>query len=102
VVEGVLGSADIPEVAMTSATAPGITHRWTNMWAYADEVALARIYAGFHYRFSTRVGQDMGRQIGRLVTQKLMVKRISPRADAWGTIRCRRPRTRPAPASAQS
>jgi len=72
VIETVLGSADIPEVAMTSATAPGVTHRWTNVWAYADEVSLARIYAGFHYRFSTRVGQDMGRQIGRLVTQKLM------------------------------
>ena len=72
VIEAVLGSADIPEVAMTSTTAPGVTHRWTNVWAYADEVSLARIYAGFHYRFSTRVGQDMGRQIGRLVTQKLM------------------------------
>jgi PAP2 superfamily len=72
VIEAVLGSADIPEVAMTSTTAPGVTHRWTNVWTYADEVSLARIYAGFHYRFSTRVGQDMGRQIGRLVTQKLM------------------------------
>jgi hypothetical protein len=72
VIEAVLGSADIPEVTMTSTTASGITHRWTNVWAYADEVSLARIYAGFHYRFSTRVGQDMGRQIGRLVTQKLM------------------------------
>ncbi len=59
---------------MTSTTAPGVTHRWTNVWAYADEVSLARIYAGFHYRFSTRVGQDMGRQIGRLVTQKLMLE----------------------------
>jgi PAP2 superfamily len=72
VIEALLGSADIPEVAMTSATAPGVTHRWTNVWAYADEVSLARIYAGFHYRFSTRVGQDMGSKIGRLVTQKLM------------------------------
>ena len=72
VTEAVLGSADIPEVAMTSTTAPGVTHQWTNVWAYADEVSLARIYAGFHYRFSTRVGQDMGRQIGRFVTQKLM------------------------------
>jgi hypothetical protein len=72
VIEAVLGSADIPEVAITSTTAPGVTHRWTNVWTYADEVSLARIYAGFHYRFSTRVGQDMGRQIGRLVTQKLM------------------------------
>jgi hypothetical protein len=72
VIEAVLGSPNIPEVAMTSATAPGVTHRWTNVWAYADEVSEARIFAGFHYRFSARVGQDMGRQIGRLVVQKLM------------------------------
>jgi len=74
VVEAALGSADIPEVSMTSSTAPGTTHRWTNVWAYADEVAMARIYAGFHYRFSTRVGQDMGRKIGRLVVENLMQK----------------------------
>jgi hypothetical protein len=72
VIETVLGSPDIPEVTMTSATAPGATHRWSNVWAYADEVAMARIYAGFHYRFSTRVGQDMGRKIGRHVMQNLM------------------------------
>jgi hypothetical protein len=72
VVEAVLGSADIPEVTMTSPTAPGATHRWTNVWAYADEVAMARIYAGFHYRFSTRVGQDMGRKVGKFVMQRLM------------------------------
>ena len=73
-VESVLGSADIPEVTMTSATAPGVTHRWINIWAYADEVSLARIYAGFHYRFSTRVGQNMGRDIGRHVVQGFMQK----------------------------
>jgi hypothetical protein len=72
VLESVLGSADIPEVAMTSATAPGITHRWTNVWAYSDEVSLARIWAGFHYRFSTQIGQEMGRQIGRHVVQNTM------------------------------
>jgi hypothetical protein len=63
-IEAMLGTAEIPEVAMTSPTAPGVTHRWTNLNAYADEVAAARIAAGFHYRFSTVVGQDMGRQIG--------------------------------------
>jgi hypothetical protein len=72
VIETVLGGPDIPEVTMTSATAPGATHRWTNVWVYADEVAMARIYAGFHYRFSTGVGQDMGRKIGRHVMQNLM------------------------------
>jgi len=55
----VLGSADIPEVSMTSSTAPGVTHRWANFAVFADEVANARIWAGFHYRFSTRVGTDV-------------------------------------------
>jgi PAP2 superfamily len=72
VVEAMLGTADIPEVTMTSPTAPGVTHRWTNVNAYADEVAVARIAAGFHYRFSTVVGQDMGRQIGLHAVKTIM------------------------------
>jgi PAP2 superfamily len=74
VIEEVLGSADMPEVTMTSPTSPGAVHRWSNVWAYADEVSMARIYAGFHYRFSTRVGQDMGRKIARFVVQNFMQK----------------------------
>lgn len=72
VVLGVLGTADIPEVTMTSPTAPGVTHRWTNLSAYTEEVAEARISAGFHYRFSTRVGQDMGRKIGAFAVANVM------------------------------
>jgi len=45
---------------MTNPTAPGVTHHWTNIRAFVDEVSQARIWAGFHYRFSTKVGQDMG------------------------------------------
>jgi hypothetical protein len=70
--ESVLGSADLPEVSMMSSTAPGVTHRWTNLGAFADEVANARIWAGFHYRFSTRVGTDMGRKIGEFVVKSVM------------------------------
>jgi hypothetical protein len=73
VIEAVLGSADVPEVSMTSSTARGVTHRWTNMTAFAEEVANARIWAGFHYRFSTRVGTDMGRKIGEYVVQHFML-----------------------------
>jgi hypothetical protein len=29
-------------------------------------VSNARIWAGFHYRFSTELGQQMGRKIGEL------------------------------------
>ena len=72
VAETVLGSADVPEVTMTSSSAPGVTHRWTNLRAYTDEVSLARIYAGFHYRFSTQVGQEMGRKIAGHIVQTVM------------------------------
>ena len=72
VLKAVIGSADIPEVAMTSPTAPGVTHRWTNLRAFVAEVSEARIWAGFHYRFSTRIGEDMGRRIGEYVVKNFM------------------------------
>jgi len=56
----------------TSPTAPGVTRRWSNMKAYAEEVANARIWAGFHYRFSTRVGTRMGYQVGEYVVRTVM------------------------------
>jgi PAP2 superfamily len=72
VVKAVFGTTDIPDIAMTSPTAPGVTHRWTTMAAFTEEVANARIWAGFHYRFSTRVGTDMGYQIAEYVVKNVM------------------------------
>jgi hypothetical protein len=72
VVKAVFGTQDIPEIAVTSPTASGVTHRWTNMTAFTEEVANARIWAGFHYRFSTRVGTQMGLQIGEYVVKNVM------------------------------
>jgi hypothetical protein len=72
VIKAVLGTAEIPEIAITSPTAPGVSHRWTNMTALTEEVANARVWAGFHYRFSTRVGTDMGLQIGEYVVNNVM------------------------------
>ncbi len=72
VVETLFDTADIAEVTLTSATAPGVTHRWTNLWALSKEVSEARIWAGFHYRFSTRAGEDMGRKIGQYVAQNVL------------------------------
>jgi hypothetical protein len=72
VIMAVLGSADIPEIALPSPTAPGVTRRFTNMKAFADEIASARIWAGFHYRFSTRVGTRMGLQVGDYVVKNAM------------------------------
>src|SRR5215207_1088550 len=72
VVKAVLGGVDIPEVALTSPATPGVTHRWTNMTAFTEEIANARIWAGFHYRFSTRVGTLMGYEIGEYVVKNVM------------------------------
>ena len=71
VLQGVAGN-EIGEISMTSPTAPGVTRKWTSLQAYSDEVAVARIYAGFHYRFSTVVGKDMGKKIGELVVATQM------------------------------
>jgi hypothetical protein len=72
IVETLFDTAEVAEVTMTSATAPGITHRWTNIWALSKEVSEARIWAGFHYRFSTRVGEDMGRKVGQYVAENML------------------------------
>jgi hypothetical protein len=65
VLQGVAGD-EVGEISMTSPTAPGVIRKWTRVQDYSDEVAMARIYAGFHYRFSTIVGKDMGKKIGEL------------------------------------
>ena len=72
VMEVLFGTADMPEVSIASPTAPGVVHRWTNVRAFSDEVSEARIWAGFHYRSSTKVGQDMGHKIGEYVAKNFM------------------------------
>jgi hypothetical protein len=71
-IEALLGGPPDRELTMTSATAPGVTHRWPTLAAFTEEVASARIWAGFHYRFSTRIGSDMGRHIGPYVVESIM------------------------------
>jgi len=72
VVRAVLGTTDIPEIAMTSPTAAGVTRRWSSMTVLTEEIANARVWAGFHYRFSTRVGTDMGLRVGDYVAKNVM------------------------------
>jgi hypothetical protein len=42
------------------------------MTAYTEEIANARVWAGFHYRFSTRIGTGMGLKIGEYVVKNVM------------------------------
>ena len=72
VIEGLLRSDEIPEVSLTSPFLPGVTHHFTNLRAFSDEIANARICAGFHYRFSTIAGREMGQEIGAYVVRSVM------------------------------
>jgi hypothetical protein len=64
VLAGLTGD-DIGDITVTNSTM-GKTRRWARLSDYRDEVSNARVWAGFHYRFSTEVGKDMGRRIGEL------------------------------------
>jgi hypothetical protein len=66
------GSGQVAPITMTSPTAPAVTRKWERIADYVEEVSNARIWAGIHYRTSAQVGQDMGRDIGRLVTTTSM------------------------------
>ena len=71
-----IGGSDIPEVAITMPSAAGLTHHYTpTLNAFTDEVANARIYAGFHYRTSTvDYGRNMGREIGAYTAVKTILQ----------------------------
>ena len=74
VLQNVVGN-EVGEITLASPTAPGVTRKWTRLQDYSDEVSNARIYAGFHYRFSTEVGKDMGKKIGDLAVRTQMLGR---------------------------
>jgi hypothetical protein len=73
VLRGVLGE-ELAAVTLTSATAPGISRRFTRLTDYEEEVSNARVWAGFHYRFSTEVARAMGRRIG----ERTLATRLQP------------------------
>jgi hypothetical protein len=79
IVSGALGAvltAEIttgptPTLSSASSTAGGAVRTWTRVSDFTQEVALARILDGVHYRNSTEVGTAMGVKIGELAVQKL-------------------------------
>jgi hypothetical protein len=66
-----LGNGPAPTLSSTSYTASGATRTWVKVGDFMQEVSVARIYDGVHYRNSTVVGTAMGQKIGALAVQKL-------------------------------
>jgi hypothetical protein len=50
-------------VAVTAATAPGVTRSFPSLDAAANEAGLSRIWSGQHTRLDHQAGQQLGRQV---------------------------------------
>lgn len=67
-----VGSAPMPTLTTSSATAKGATRRWSNVDEFVREVSDSRVYAGIHYPTSVEVGAAVGKSIGELASRKLL------------------------------
>lgn len=59
---------------VTSDAIPGASRSFTKFSAAVAQVADARVFAGFHFRFSCNDASQMGVMIANLVRSKLMVR----------------------------
>jgi hypothetical protein len=69
VLQAELGSGPAPALSSASSTASGAVRTWKSVGDFMQEVAVARIYDGVHYRNSTEIGSAMGKQIGELAVK---------------------------------
>ena len=69
VLEAEIGSGATPTLRSASSTAGGAVRTWSSVRDFVQEVALARILDGVHYRNSTEVGSAMGTKIGELAAK---------------------------------
>jgi hypothetical protein len=70
--EALLGTADIPEISMTSSTAPGVTHDGPISTPSPTRLPPRGFVLGSTNRVSTRLGTDMGRKIGNYIVLNIM------------------------------
>ncbi len=59
---------------VTSSGVPGVERSFTSFDAAVSQVSDARVWAGFHFRFSCDDGSALGRQVAEAVGARLMVK----------------------------
>jgi PAP2 superfamily len=66
-----IGAGAMPALATSSPTAKGAVRRWNTVEEFVQEVGLARIYDGVHYRTSCDVGAEIGRRVGELAVARM-------------------------------
>jgi hypothetical protein len=65
-----LKGAPAPTLQTSSPSANGAVREWKSVADFMEEVKMARIYDGVHYRNSANVGNELGMKVGNLVAVK--------------------------------
>ncbi|MBP1620851.1 MAG: phosphoesterase, PA-phosphatase related protein, partial [Acidobacteria bacterium] len=84
VLQAEIGDGAMPTLTTASPTAGGATRSWTRIEDFMSEVANARIWDGVHYRNSTEVGTEMGKQVGTLTAARFLRPATSDRVATAG------------------
>jgi len=71
VLQAEIGAGPAPKLSSASPTAGGAVRTWSTVDDFVQEVAVARIYDGVHYRYSTEVGTAMGKKVGDLTARRI-------------------------------
>jgi len=71
VLQSEVGSGPSPKLTSASSTAGGAVRTWNSVADFWQEVAVARIYDGVHYRFSAEAGTAMGKKVGELAAKRI-------------------------------
>jgi len=69
--QGGVGTARHPEIAIPAPSAPGVTHRWSNMTALPKRLPMPHLVR-LPLPVLNRVGTEMGLQIGEYVAKNVM------------------------------
>jgi hypothetical protein len=67
--------SDTIDVTTTSTTLPGVSRRYTSLYQIIEDVNVARIYAGFHYRSTMVRSNRLGIAIANWVNDNMMTVR---------------------------
>ena len=67
VLKNTFGTGSLPEITLDYSAMPGVTRRYTSIQQLEDEVSMARIWGGVHYRNSNEVGHALGKKVGEYV-----------------------------------
>ena len=67
VLKSVFGRGAVPLFKLDSATASGVVREYSSIQQLEDEVSMARIWGGLHYRNSNEIGHELGEKVGEYV-----------------------------------